>query len=103
MPFNKPNSPQLLLSLIKDDLIHHKLVHGLIDMGLDASPFFMNLGHAIFELMGFEDSLANDEVFEHYQELCRAARHIDMAQAYPALDLLAAEIYAKLQGLLPQG
>ncbi len=93
---------QLLLSLIKDDLIHHKLVHGLIDMGLDASPFFINLGHTVFELMGFEDSLANDEVFEHYQELCRAVRCIDMQQPYPALDLLSVDIYGKLQSLLPQ-
>jgi len=87
---------QLILSLIKDDLINSKLVYGLIDVGLNAENYFLCLGETIFKLMRFEDNKAREIVFERYIELSKKAMFIDISESQKPLDGLVLEIYEEL-------
>lgn len=63
---NITNREKLILSLIKDDLINTKLIHGLNKLGLDSSKYSLNLINSIFELMEIEDNLENEHLFHFY-------------------------------------
>jgi len=90
---------QLILSLIKDDLINHKLVSGLNQLGLCASDYHLHLSETIFMLMGI-DTYAEDETLQNrYRELTSAAQHIDLTKIpgrTVMLDTLAHSIYHEL-------
>lgn len=87
----------VILSLIKDDLIHSKLVNNLIDIGVNVSHYQLNLGDTIFKLMGFKDDRGSDEIFARYIELQKKARPINISVSCTALDELALEIFQTLQ------
>jgi hypothetical protein len=89
------NEKELVISLIKDDLINKKLVNGLIGIGLDAGNYFLHLSETVFRLMGFDDSKAN-EVFERYMELASSATFIDISHSEKPMDDLALHIYTEL-------
>jgi hypothetical protein len=89
------NEKELVISLIKDDLINKKLVNGLIGIGLDAGNYFLHLSEKIFALMGFDDDQSN-EFFERYMELAKAAMLIDISESNEPMDDLAVQIYSEL-------
>jgi hypothetical protein len=85
---------QLILSLIKDNLIHNKLIKGLNAAGLECNLYFLRLGETIFKLIGF--SKDNDEIYEAYMKLFDRADHLDIMEDEKALHKLALEIYSEL-------
>jgi hypothetical protein len=87
---------ELILSLIKDDLINTKLVHGLNEAGLNAEHYFLHLGETIFKLMGFEDNVETEELFRHYMRLTEKAKYLDISGSHKPMDELAAGIYKEL-------
>ncbi len=89
------NEKELILSLIKDDLINKKLVNGLNGMGLTAENYFLHLSETVFQLMGFDDSQAN-EVFDRYMELAGSAVYVDISMSSKPMDDLALHIYTEL-------
>lgn len=101
MPQMIQDNASLIISLIKDDLIHSKLVNNLIDIGIKASNYELFLGDTIFNLMGFKEDHYSDEVYELYIELQQKARLISIASSPAALDDLALEIFQTLQEKLP--
>ena len=90
---------KLIISLIKDDLLNDKLVNGLIDIGLNPGNYFLHLSETIFKLMGFEDNMMTDEIFNHYLLLSQKVKHIDIAHSSEQLDRLANEIYFELSNI----
>jgi hypothetical protein len=90
----------LLVSLIKDDLINSKLVNGLIEAGLNASQYQLHLGDTVFSLMGFEEDRFSDEIYELYINLGKKAKDISITSSNAALDDLAGEIYTVLSDKL---
>lgn len=90
------NNQQLILSLIKDDLINSKLVNGLNEMGLNGNPYFLHLGETIFKLLGIEDTEETEYIFKRYMELSKKAMYVDITQSYDAIDNLALQIYNEL-------
>jgi len=86
----------LIISLIKDDLIHAKLVNGLISIGLDATHFHLYLGETIMELMGITDDRYGDRIFEVYLDLRKKVNSINLAGPPEALDNLSLEIFEAL-------
>lgn len=58
------NKQELILALIRDNLINMKLVTGLNALGLIADDYYLNLGDTVFKLMGFEASEKSDLIFE---------------------------------------
>lgn len=87
---------ELILSLIKDDLISNKLLLGLDALGLRAADYYLQLSDTIFSLMDFPESSHSDRVFELYLDLTKKVRFVDISQSQNQLDELAREIYAEL-------
>jgi hypothetical protein len=86
----------LILSLIKDDLINSKLLRGLNKAGLDADHYCLFLSGTIFDLMGFVNSEKSDEIFSEYIKLTKGSDTIDIKETPNTLDGLANEIYVFL-------
>lgn len=87
------NNKELILSLIKDDLISTKLVNGLNEIGLNADSYYLHLSEIIFRLLGFDDDERSDEVYEKYLEFTEKAKYIDISDSHKPMDELALEIY----------
>lgn len=96
------NKRQLILSLIKDDLINTKLVNALIAIGIDASDYNLHLSETIFELMEFEESIENDPIVEHYFVLTALSGNIDFVKEPKKLTKLAEQIYRYLNAACPK-
>ncbi len=95
-----PKTEKLVISLIKDDLINSRLVHGLNALGLDAERYYTNLSSSIFGLMGLQ---TNDErmvkVLESYIDSSKRVLRIDFEDHRKELDDLAVDIYDSLLSL----
>jgi len=88
---------QLILSLIKDDLINNKLVSGLNGLGLCAGDYHLNLSDTILTLLGLETE--EDGIHDLYFKLtqqCTALNLSDIATRNQQLTALATEIYNEL-------
>ena len=90
------NNKNLILSLIKDDLINSKLVNGLNELGLDASKYFIHSSDTAFKLMGLQNHEFEEELFRYYLELTEKVKHIDISDSNEPLDELCLEIYDAL-------
>ncbi len=93
---NTLTEEQLILRLIKDDLINTRLINGLNELGLNAENYFSHLSSTIFKLMGFEDNAATEVVYERYLELTKAVKYISINESQKALDEMAFSIYQEL-------
>lgn len=87
---------EVILSLIKDDLVNHKLLLGLDALGLRAADYYLNIGDTIFSLMGFPENSDSDRVYELYLELTKKARFLNLSESQNQLEQLAQEIYQEL-------
>ncbi|MBA3704370.1 MAG: hypothetical protein H0W84_00275 [Bacteroidetes bacterium] len=86
------NQENLIISLIKDNLINTRLVNGLDKLGLDASNYSLNLSDTIFKLMEIDE----EELFERYLGWCEEATKRDIFKHPELLEIYATEIYRKL-------
>jgi len=84
----------LVLHLIKDDLINSKLVSTLDALGLDAGNYYLYLNQTIFNLMGIKKN--KDELFDKYHKMCDLVIKGDIFKNSGYLDNKAKEIYTKL-------
>lgn len=88
---------ELILSLIRDNLINTKLTSGLGDLGLIADDYTLNLGDTIFKLMGFSPSEHSDLIFENvFITISEKVGQIDIRSSKDELSLLSMEIYNEL-------
>ncbi|MCC6372358.1 MAG: hypothetical protein IT236_15245 [Bacteroidia bacterium] len=94
---NHLDNKNLILSLIKDDLINTKLISGLENLGIDAGLYLLGISDAIFVLMGIDDGKKGEELFEYYLDL-RDGKilRVDLKESYEAIDGLVLEIYDAL-------
>lgn len=88
---------QLILSLIKDDIVNAKLVQGLNALQLDATHYLLHLSQTVFTLMELDATLENEPLYERYHQLVRNALHIDVSRSHTVLDAVAQQIYEELQ------
>lgn len=88
---------RLVISLIKDDLIHSKLMDIIIELRQKVTYYDLYLGDTIFQLLEFKDDQYSDDVFEQYVELRKKARSVNMSKSTDELDKLAKEIFELLQ------
>ena len=87
---------KIAIALIKDDLVNRKLLIGLRELGLQPSNYFLNLSETIFYILGFPDDKASERVFEHYLELTKKVKSLNIAESHIQLDNLTQEIYLEL-------
>ncbi len=86
---------KLILSLIRDSLINHKLISSLNSLGLNANDYSLYLGNTIFLLMGFEKHEQSDLIFENVY-LANAEKVNQIHFSIEELDALSKEIYNEL-------
>jgi len=87
---------ETIISLIRDNLIHTKLLNGLSALGLHADDYSVHLSQTIFNLMDFEDTPETDRIFEYYLTLIDRINKIDFIKQPQLLDQLARSIYRKV-------
>lgn len=87
---------KLIVSLIADDLIHHKLINGLISLNLDAGQYYANIGDKVICLMGYTNPQQNQLAYERYLQLLKKGKRISLKENNNAMQKLAEEIYAEL-------
>lgn len=89
---------ELVLTLIKDDLVNSKLVSGLSKLGLNANNYHLHSSEKVFELMGFaKDNDRNARVYSGYVELIKKVDDIDISDNIAGLNSLVDEIYCYLE------
>lgn len=91
------HTSELILSLIKDDLINNKLVNGLNTLGLGAGDYHLHLSETILNLIGLDT--ANDSILNLYFNLTQQSQFLDLtdiANREKQLTQLASEIYSEL-------
>jgi len=97
---NKNVSKELILALIKDDLINTKLVNGLNRLDLSADNYLLYASGTVLELMGIESTgtgLSWEKIHDHYMELREKVCQIDVLSSPRLLDALSEEIYLYLK------
>lgn len=95
--FKNIEEKQLIISLIRDNLIIIKLISGLNALGLHADDYTTFLSNTIFLLMGFKNHEKGDFIFENiYLANAEKVRRIDFSSSTEELDILSQEIYAEL-------
>lgn len=88
---------QLILSLIKDDLINNKLINGLNTLGLSAGDYHLHLSETILNLIGLDTE--NDAIHDLYINLTQQSESLDLTDITnreKQLTRLATEIYSEL-------
>lgn len=95
-------TPELILTLIQNDLVNTSLVTGLDRLGLDAGDYLLGIGSLVLRLMGFPQGQLTDLAHDHYNNLTRRAASANLGNNRPLYELLAKEIYKELQTLLPK-
>jgi hypothetical protein len=91
------NKNELILSLIKDNLVNTKLINGLNELGLIADDYYLNLGDTVFKLMGFEASEKSDLIFEKvFIANSEKVNQINISESKDEVMRLSMEIYQEL-------
>lgn len=83
-----------LISLIKDDLTHIRLIYGLENLGLNADNYHLHLNETIFDFIGIKED--KEEFFEKYIDECRTVTNIDIFKNPELLNSMAIGLYNKL-------
>lgn len=84
----------LIISLIKDNLVHTRLTKGLENLGFDIGNYHLQLNDTIFSLIGIDDE--HEEVFEEYLAMCEQTIEIEIFKYPELLDNIANSIYRVL-------
>lgn len=94
MKINNVMGKELILSLIKDDLINVRLVHGLEKLGLASGEYYLHLSETIFKLVGI--TVDDEDFFEDYMDECKTVNNIDIFKHPELLNSLTLSLYNKL-------
>lgn len=84
----------LIIALIKDDLIHTKLILGLHTMGIDASPYYIRLSETIFQLMNIPPT--HEHIFACYLNRLRTMELVDIRD-HKSIHTMSESIYDMLK------
>jgi hypothetical protein len=87
---NRINTKALILSLIKDDLTHNRLMYGLYKLGLDTDEYALGLCDTIFMLMEIKPT---DDNYDFYVRLTEGVELITSRNQKAELNKLALAIY----------
>ena len=91
------HTSELILSLIKDDLINNKLINGLNTLGLSAGDYHLHLSETILNLIGLDTE--SDAIHDLYFNLTQQSETLDLTDITnreKQLTRLATEIYSEL-------
>jgi len=92
----KISQKDLIVRLICDDLINHRLVMGLEKLGLVSEAYFIHAGQTVFELLGIEEKIGDEKEYARYQKLKDRVLRLDLNRDHVKLNRLAEVIYIEL-------
>jgi hypothetical protein len=92
----KQTTKNLVLSLIKDDLIHTKLVNGLDNLNLNTSVYLLGIPETIFVLLKIKNTKKGEKLFEYYLDLREKVQMIDIKESHDEVEKLSHDIYKEL-------
>lgn len=92
----KQTTKNLVLTLIKDDLIHTKLVNGLDILNLNASVYLLSIPETIFDLLKIKNTKKGEKLFEYYLDLKEKVQTVDIKTSHDEVEKLSNEIYKEL-------
>jgi hypothetical protein len=81
----------LIIRLIKDHLIHTRLINGLNILGLSAENYYLHLSDTIFKMIGISDD--KEELYEVYLNWCTKISQTEVFTDQLLMDKYAREIY----------
>ncbi len=88
----------LLLNLIKDDLVYARLLNGLADLGFDTTDYYLNLNDTVFHLAGFTRECITEELREWYFGRLERAHLLTVPpRSCAAFDTMAEGIFRELE------
>jgi hypothetical protein len=89
----------VVISLIKQDLICNKLVLGLSELGLEAGKYHLDIATIVLHLMGCAEP--DDALLDLYFNYMEKARIVnDVEENRDVLDSMAQELYGLLEDQL---
>jgi hypothetical protein len=94
---NIKDKKSLIVSLIKDDLIHTKLINGLEALGLSALNYHLHLSETVFEIMRFPKDENTEPALAYYLAELKKADRFNMNGSHKEFDKLALSIYTELE------
>jgi len=86
----------IILSLIKDDLMNTQLIDGLNNIGLDAGNYYLNISESFFALMDFGNYDQETKLYNDYFDFAEQAIATNRFKTPEQIDALALEVYNKL-------
>jgi hypothetical protein len=87
---------ELIISLIKDDLKHTKLISGMEELGLNCDQYYLQLNEIFFSLIGFKSKEWEERAYEEYLEYSKKVLRIDVLKHPEKVIAMANTIYDKL-------
>jgi hypothetical protein len=88
------DNQEIIIRLIKDHLIHTRLINGLNTLGLSAENYYLHLSDTIFQMIGISDD--KEELYEVYLDWCTKISQTTVFTDQQLMDEYAKEIYLVL-------
>ncbi len=89
----------VIVDLIKQDLIHSKLIYGLDELRLNTKIYAIELRRIIFEMMELEDHKDISKIAYHYASLSTKMKCVQIETLEEETDELATGIYSYLMNM----
>lgn len=87
---------EIIIRLLKDHLVHTRLISGLDALGLCPDNYYLHLSDTIFKMIGISDE--KEELYEAYMNWCTKISQTEVFTDQKLLDEYATEIYNVLLG-----
>lgn len=95
-PVKKLSEKQLVVAMIRDDLVNYRLLNGLHRLGLVTEVYFLNASQTVFDYLGIESDMGYDKNYARYEELKEEVMDLDLEYEMGKLNKLAEKIYREL-------
>ncbi|MES2619680.1 MAG: hypothetical protein V4615_02430 [Bacteroidota bacterium] len=86
---------KLVIGMIVDDLVHNKLIHGLMALEIEAGYYSIDLSEKVIALLGFTEE-QNEFVAEYYNRLMEGGSRISVNGNIHEMRELANKVYDDL-------
>ncbi|HSH64261.1 MAG TPA: hypothetical protein VLB84_00335 [Bacteroidia bacterium] len=90
----KNDKEEILLSLIKDDLVNSRLMNILHSAGLNPINYYLNLKETIFKIAGLV--INKEDALDHYYKAIQIVNDVDIFKNPEVLDRIAVSLYKNL-------
>ena len=88
---------QMILMLLRDDIVNTKLVDSLCDLGFHAEVYYLNTSSVVFKLLEIDiDNPKNEQIYKEYIELRSKSIYAHTYKKQCSFDNIAMDLYKLL-------